>query len=105
MHPVIEQHREEVEALCRRYRVRRLEVFGSAATGEFQPERSDLDFLVEFEPDQAMNIADQYFGLLEDLKSVFRRDVDLLTARSLRNPYFAEAVRKTKAAVYGAPKP
>ena len=46
---LIEQHRSEVIDLCRRYGVRRLELFGSAATGAFEPERSDLDFLVEFD--------------------------------------------------------
>lgn len=46
----IEQHRAELEALCRRFGVRRLDLFGSAASGELPAEDSDIDFLVEFEP-------------------------------------------------------
>jgi predicted nucleotidyltransferase len=65
--PDIEQRRPELEALCRRFQVRRLEVFGSAAVGEFRGEESDLDFLVEFEPQAGPGYADRYFGLLEAL--------------------------------------
>ena len=51
---LIEQKRESLVDLCRRYRVSRLEVFGSAVTGKFDPERSDLDVLVEFERSSPM---------------------------------------------------
>jgi len=46
----IEQHRPALAALCRRHHVRTLELFGSAADGSFQPDRSDLDLLVDFQP-------------------------------------------------------
>ncbi|MSR60493.1 MAG: hypothetical protein EXS05_23105 [Planctomycetaceae bacterium] len=75
--------------LCRRYHVRRLDLFGSATRdGQFDESSSDLDFLVEFDPCDAMGPADQDFGLLEALTQLFAREVDLVTARSLRNPYF-----------------
>ena len=58
-------HREELRDLCRRFHVRRLEVFGSAARGDFDPARSDLDFLVEFQPLPPGAYADAVFGLKE----------------------------------------
>ena len=102
MHALIESHRSELAKLCDRYYVQRLELFGSAATGEFDPQSSDLDFLVEFQATKAMNPADQYFGLWDELKRLFQRDVDLVTVGSLRNPYFIDTVNKTKTKLYAA---
>jgi predicted nucleotidyltransferase len=98
----IEQRRAELEALCRRFQVRRLEVFGSAAVGEFRSEESDLDFLVEFEPSDGPGYADRYFGLLESLGQLFGRPVDLVVASAIKNPYFRESVERTKALLYAA---
>jgi len=55
--------REQLAAICREYRVRRLALFGSALRDDFDPERSDLDFIVEFEPLPSGTYADTYFGL------------------------------------------
>ncbi|MCH8829499.1 MAG: nucleotidyltransferase domain-containing protein [Planctomycetes bacterium] len=98
------QHKQnELAGLCRKYKVRVLDLFGSAATElGFDPETSDLDFLVEFEPTDNMGPADQYFGLLEDLKSLFGREVHLVTNRSLRNPYFIESVNATRQSLYAS---
>ena len=101
MTKLIEQHRNEVIDLCRRYGVRRLELFGSAATGAFEPERSDLDFLVEFDANPS-KLFDRYFGLKESLEALYGRRVDLVTVGSLRNPYFIESVNKTRQLVYAA---
>jgi predicted nucleotidyltransferase len=65
-------HRTEIEALCRQFRVRRLEVFGSAASGNFRPDESDLDLLVEFKESPGPGYADRYFGLLESLEQSIR---------------------------------
>ncbi len=81
-----------LSALCRRFHVHRLDQFGSAATGRFDPARSDLDFLVEFEPVEPAVYADAYFGLRESLISLFGRSVDLVTEASLANPYFRRRV-------------
>lgn len=102
MTPLVEQNRAAIEELCRRYHVKRLELFGSAATGAFDQAASDLDFLVEFDAVPAISRADQYFGLLEALRSLFRRDVDLVTVNSLRNPYFVRAVNDTRLPLYAA---
>lgn len=80
MIPQVERHRANLEALCRCFRVRRLELFGSAATGGFQGETSDVDFLVEFESTAGPGYADRYFGLLESLEALFGRPVDLVVA-------------------------
>lgn len=98
---MLDVRRSEVLPLCRRYGVRRLDLFGSATTDAFDPRRSDLDFLVEFD-DDPRHLFDRYFGLKESLEALYGRSVDLVTAGSLRNPYFIEAVAKTRRSVYAA---
>ena len=101
MIPSIEAKRQALAELCLQYQVRSLEIFGSAATGKLRDE-SDLDFLVDFRPTESMSLADQYFGLLAALEELFGRNVDLLTRRSLRNPYFIDSVEKTRQLLYAA---
>jgi predicted nucleotidyltransferase len=96
------ERRAELEAVCRRHRVRRLELFGSTATGEDQPGKSDLDFLVEFEPLPPGSYPDAFFGLMEALEQLFGGPVDLVAASAIRNPYFRESVERTKALLYAA---
>jgi len=97
-------HLPELRRLCRRYGVARLELFGSAAGDAFDPQRSDLDFLVEFDADPS-RLFDRYFGLKEGLEALYGRPVDLVTEGSLRNPYFIEAVNKTRRLLYAAEDP
>lgn len=99
---LIEDNRKAIEALCRNYHVAKLEVFGSAAGSEFDDTTSDLDFLVEFERADEMNMAGQYFGLLEELESLFDRHVDLVCASAMRNPYFIKAVNASRKPLYAA---
>jgi predicted nucleotidyltransferase len=101
MIPTIEAKRDAIADLCRDFHVRRLEVFGSAATDDLR-EASDLDFLVAFQRIESMTLADQYFGLLEALETLFGREIDLLTERALRNPYFIRSVEKTRRLLYAA---
>lgn len=98
----VERHRASLEALCRRFGVRRLELFGSAVAGGFQTETSDLDFLVDFEPPAGPGYADRYFGLLESLEGLFGQPVDLVVASAIKNPYFRDMVEKTKELIYAA---
>ena len=102
MTTLVAQHRVELEALCHRFRVRRLELFGSAAAGQDRPGESDLDFLVEFEPLPTGGYADTYFGLLEALESLFGRAVDLVIPSTIKNPYFRQSVERTKTLLYAA---
>jgi predicted nucleotidyltransferase len=60
---IIDRYRPQIEALCRTYRVKRPDVFGSAVRADFDPVRSDVDFLVEFEPDPGLNAFHAYMGL------------------------------------------
>lgn len=98
----IEQKREQLATLCRQYHVQRLALFGSALRDYFDSERSDLDFLVEFEPLLAGTYADSYFGLIEALEQLFERPVDLVVESAIKNPYFRESVERNKALLYAA---
>ena len=101
MHPAIADKREQLAELCRRYDVVRLEVFGSAARGtDFNPDTSDADFLVEFDPDSDQPPFDQYFGLIEELRDALGRPVDLVETRAIRNPYLRVAIDKSRELVY-----
>lgn len=102
MNTKIEAQREEVTRLCRRYRVNRLELFGSAAAERFDARRSDLDFLVDFLPLPPREHADAYFGLLETLQDLFQQPIDLVEVKSIRNPYFQASVDRTKVLLYAA---
>lgn len=99
---LIEQHRPEVAALCRRFGVHSLEVFGSAADDGFDPVHSDIDFLVEFDQDDASSLFHRYFGLLEALEQLFGRKVDLVSGGALSNPYFIAAINQSRQSVYAS---
>jgi predicted nucleotidyltransferase len=99
---LIEQNRTPLKALCNKYGVRRLDLFGSAAEGQFDPERSDLDFVVDFSEQASMDAFDRFFGLQFDLEALFGRKVDLVTDRSIRNPYFRRSVDTSRIPVYDA---
>ena len=97
---VIDQHRDEIGALCRRFGVARLDVFGSVLGDAFDLRTSDVDFLVEFADPTAASYADDYFGLMEALESLLDRRVDLITRPSVRNPYFLGRIEETRELVY-----
>lgn len=97
---LLEQHRDALGALCRRFRVRRLDLFGSAAKGTFEPQSSDLDFLVSLNDASPADYTDNYFGLANELERLFQRRVDLVTERAVRNPYFRQVIEATRQPVY-----
>lgn len=101
MHPIVESKRAEVTELCRRRGVRRLELFGSAARDDFDVARSDLDFLVEFEEARGGSALDSWFGLKDELESIFARPVDLVAFDAVVNPYVRSSIRKSRQLVYG----
>jgi predicted nucleotidyltransferase len=102
MHPMITRKREGILDLCRRYHVRRLELFGSANGDRFTPELSDVDFLVQFMPLEGRAYPDAYFGLLRDLEALLGRPIDLLSAPVIRNPYLRKSIEKSRELVYSA---
>jgi len=88
--------------ICSDRRVRRLVLFGSAAREGFDPERSDVDLLVEFEPMPPAEHAEAYFGLQEDLERLLARRVDLVEAVAVRNPYLLESIERANVELYAA---
>ena len=100
---IFEDRRAEVAALCERYGVKRLDLFGSAAGDGFDPEASDLDFVVSFERRDPPELFDRYFGLKEDLEELFGRGVDLVTEGALlKDPDFAEGISGKRVSLYAA---
>ena len=85
---VVEDKREQIVELCKRYHVQRLELFGSALRDDFQVSSSDLDFLVEFNPLMQGSYAEKYLGLLNALESLSNRTVDLVDVQAIQNPYY-----------------
>lgn len=102
MGPWIQGKRREIAESCRQYRVRRLELFGSATGDRFDPRTSDLDFLVEFEHLPPAEHSRCYFGLLFALTDLFHREVDLVETGAIRNPYFLRAIANDRVLVYPA---
>jgi predicted nucleotidyltransferase len=98
MASLVENRRMELEQVCRRFGIRRLELFGSAARNDFTP-ASDLDFLVEFSGRPSL---DDYLGLRESLKSLFGREVDLVMPKAIRNPYVRASIERDRQLLYAA---
>ena len=99
---VLRARKSEIDLLCRRFDVERLELFGSATATTFDETTSDLDFLVTFNAEGRKKAFDNYFGLLENLKEIFGRSVDLVTAASVRNPYLAREIESQRQLIYAA---
>lgn len=97
--PLIDHH-EQIERLCLSHGVDRLEVFGSAADGRFDPQRSDFDFIATFAPRAQASIARRYFEFAEALERLLGRRVDLLTSQPIRNPYLRDAVDRSRRDLY-----
>lgn len=95
--------RSGVAEACRRYRVRRLDLFGSALTERFDPGRSDLDFLVTFEEGPPGGFRGRWFGLHDALEALLARKVDLIDAATIENPYFRRRVMETSRQIFPSP--
>lgn len=90
---------ETIKQLCIIHKVESLHLFGSACTERFS-EKSDIDLLITFKERSITLYKDDYFALHEKLESLFNRKVDLITERSLNNPFFTSSVEQTKQLVY-----
>ena len=102
MTPVLEPYRQQIEALCRRFHVRRLEVFGSALRDDFKPARSDVDFLVEFDTSPDVNAFEAYFDLRQQLCELLGLPVELVMPSAIRNPYVRAGIEAQRELVYAA---
>ncbi|HZL27996.1 MAG TPA: nucleotidyltransferase domain-containing protein [Acidobacteriaceae bacterium] len=102
MQDFITSRREEIAALCRKHHVRRLAIFGSAVRDDFDLARSDVDVLVEFDEFPIELYFDNKSDLRESLVALFGRKVDLLTWKSLVNPYLLQEIESTRELLYAA---
>ena len=98
---VLESKKQEIASACRKYRAVRVDVFGSALRNDFNKE-SDIDLLVEFESMSPHELADSYFGLLNELRSILEYSIDLVMADAVKNRYIAEDIQRTKKVLYAA---
>jgi len=101
MHQIIESNRRAIPDLCRRYGVRRLEVFGSVLRDDFDPSDSDIDILVEFEPSVAGSFAN-FLELKDALETLFGRTVDLVELQAIGNRRLRHYIEQSKALIYDA---
>jgi predicted nucleotidyltransferase len=99
---ILANQMDEITALCIKHKVQSFSVFGSAARNSMTTD-SDIDFLVQFSEEiDVLDYADNYFDFLEGLKDLTRREIDLVSVRSLRNPVLKEEINKTKVELYAA---
>jgi predicted nucleotidyltransferase len=99
MHRIITDNIHHIRTVCRQQHVRSLFVFGSVC-GERFTDTSDIDLLVSFEPLDYGDYADNYFQTADMFEKIFNRPVDLVTDKSLKNPYFINSVNQTKVLLY-----
>ena len=96
---LVNQH-AAIAALCRQFGVSRLEVFGSASTGEFDPASSDYDLIARFSAQPGVSMARRFLGFSDALEALLERKVDLMTDHAIANPYLRAAVNASRTMVY-----
>lgn len=101
MHSSISRYLPAIASICERYKVRRLELFGSAARATDFRADSDADFLVEFAPEADTGLK-SFFGLKFELEKLLGRSVDLVETGAVRNPYVLSDINRSRQNVYGA---
>src|SRR6185437_8803125 len=99
---LVEKHRGQIEELCRRYRVKKLELFGSAASSRFDPTQSDIDFFYELDDKESLDYADRFFALNDGLQNLLGHKVDLVSAKDATNPYFLQVANRNRIPLYAA---
>lgn len=100
---LVKSHKKEIADLCSKYNVKYLELIGSALNeNDFDPQTSDIDFIVEFLPSRPHQHAKAYFSLLEKLQDMFGREIDLVEVRAVTNPYLLDSINKNKMEIYAA---
>lgn len=100
MNPILVSNIDKIKELCIAHNVKSLFVFGSASNDTYT-ENSDIDFLVSFKQMDFGDYADNYFELAERLELLVNTKVDLVTDKSLSNPYFIASINKSKIQIYG----
>jgi len=101
MDKIVTDRIDELKILCNTYNVKSMYVFGSVCTDKFN-DNSDIDILISFETLSIDQYTDNYFDLHYKLQDLFGRKIDLLTEKSLSNPYFIKGLEQTKQLIYAA---
>ncbi len=101
MQRLVMDNMDRIQALCKSHNVKFLFAFGSVCTDKFNDE-SDIDLLISFYPMDYGDYADAYFDLADQFENLFQRPVDLVTDKSLSNPYFIDSMNQTKTLLYAA---
>ena len=100
MNSIIDKNIDQIKNICKQHHILTLFAFGSVVTDDFN-EKSDIDLLVSFKPLEFGEYADNYFQTAESFEKIFGRRVDLVTDKSLKNPYFIASVNSSKQLIYG----
>ena len=96
----IEELKKEISPLCEKHRIAYVDAFGSIARSE-QTQDSDIDLIIEFSEPRSERISNRFFGFLHDVEDRFHHKVDLLTEKSLKNPFLKETVNQNRIRIYG----
>lgn len=96
---IFHQYMKELSEICKKYSVKKMEIFGSAGRGDKNP--GDIDLLVEFHNIYERGISDKYFALQEELQTLFQKNVDLVEIHALKNDVFKNAINKDRKVIYG----
>jgi len=97
---IVEKNIDRLKKLCKKYKVSKLYVFGSVISNRFN-EESDIDFIVVFDEIELENYADNYFNLKFSLEDLFKRKIDLLEEKAIKNPFFKKTINNSKKIIYG----
>lgn len=102
MREILEKRMEDLKRICKSLNIKEIYAFGSVVSNTFDNE-SDLDFLISFEDDLSIDeYTNNYFDLHYKLRALFNREIDIVTERTLSNPYFIKSINETKELIYAA---
>ena len=99
MHCIITDNIHQIRMICDQQHIQSLFAFGSVCSDRFD-DTSDIDLLVSFKPLDYGDYADNYFQTADLFEKIFQRPVDLVTDKSLKNPYFINSVNQSKILLY-----
>jgi hypothetical protein len=102
MQQILEIRKKELIAICQALKIKRLYAFGSVVSENFRDD-SDIDFLISFADNLTIDeYTNNYFTLHYKLRDLFKREIDIVTERTLSNPYFIESINESKQLIYEA---
>ena len=97
---LIEDYRKDIAELCKTHYVKSLYAFGSILTDQFNTE-SDIDLIVDFQQLDVLDYGDNYYNLKFSLEDIFKRKIDLIEQKAIKNPYFLNVLNQKKQLIYG----